>query len=320
MRKPRLSVEEQIQHMKDQGIRFEITSEERALNYLCNNTYYFKLKAYAKLYDKYTAPEKSNCYTNLDFAYLQDLSVIDANIRKLIMKISLDIEHYLHTALIKDFNRTDSDGYSIVDEFLSQNPEHYSSFFRSNRTGKACSNLIAKYRGDFAIWNIIEVLDFGDFQQLYAFFYSRYGEKLYGKPSGPYRYFINPSRVLRNAAAHNNCLINSIRTPYISPDRFNNNPEVSAYLGRKGIKNKTLNTNMGKPLLHDFCVMLYLYHLIAPANAQIVLFREASDLFHSRVCRHADYYVTNPVLVSAYNFMTQVIDIFTQNIQESSQN
>lgn len=318
MRKPRLSVEEQIQHMKEQGIRFDITNEEQAINYLRNNTYYFKLKAYGKLYDRYKDPEKADKYINLDFACLQDLSVIDANIRKLILKISLDIEHYLHTALIRDFNRTKDDGYTIVDEFLCMNPEHYRAFFNQNREGKACSNLIRKFEGNFALWNVVEVLGLGDFQQLYAYFYSKYGDALYGRNRGPYQYLINPMRVLRNAAAHNNCLINNLITPYVAPDRFNNNPEVASYFGRKGIKNTTLQTNMSKPLIHDFCVMLYLYHLVAPANAQIYMFGEIDDLFVNRMRKRAEYYQTNSVLLSAYNFLNQAIETLSNDIPTGS--
>lgn len=51
---PKLSVPQQIEHMKAQGIRFSVMTEEDAAKYLEINTYYFKIKVYAKLYEKYT--------------------------------------------------------------------------------------------------------------------------------------------------------------------------------------------------------------------------------------------------------------------------
>ena len=315
MPKPRLSVDEQVAHMKEQGIKFEITSEKNAAIYLQENTYYFKLKAYAKLYEKYNDPNRSNEYVHLEFAYLQDLAVIDASLRKMILKIALDIEHYLKTILIKDFNQTDADGYTIIKEFIEFNPMHFKSEFDMKRNGKACSNLIKKYENDFAIWNIIEVLSFSDFQELFRYFYKKYSKQIYRKSASPYEYYVNPVRILRNAAAHNNCLINSIKVPYVTIEEFNNNPEVSAFLGKNGIKNKTLNTNMNKPLVHDFCVMLHLYHLIAPVNAQKHTFEELRYLFENRFSKHKDYYSDNYMLLSVFNFTKSVIELYCKLVE-----
>lgn len=235
--------------MKAQGIRFSVMTEEDAAKYLEINTYYFKIKVYAKLYEKYTDKADSDRYgkyIDLDFAYLRDLATIDSYLRKHIFQITLDIEHYLKAALLRDFNRSNEDGYGIVKDFIARNPEHYEREFSQKRFGKACSNMVQKYDGHFSLWNIIEVLNFGDFQELYKFFYMRNGTSLFPTnkklQSGPFSYLINPVRILRNAAAHNNCLPNSLKTPYISPDKFNQNPEVSAFLGSHGIKNRTLNT------------------------------------------------------------------------------
>lgn len=316
--KPKLSVPQQIEHMKAQGIRFSVMTEEDAAKYLEINTYYFKIKAYAKLYEKYTDntdPDRCGKYIDLDFAYLRDLATIDSYLRKHIFQITLDIEHYLKAALLRDFNRSNEDGYGIVKDFIAQNPEHYEREFSQKRFGKACSNMVQKYAGQFSLWNIIEILNFGDFQELYKFFYMRNGTSLYPTnkklQSGPFSYLINPVRILRNAAAHNNCLLNSLKTPYIAPDKFNRNPEVSAFLGSHGIKNRTLNTNMNKPLIHDFCVMLFLYHSIAPVSAQKHMFSELRCLFCDRFTRYKEYYQNkNTTLLSAYEFVVKVINIY----------
>lgn len=309
MKKPRLSIQEQIEHMKSQGIKFECMDESDAAEYLEESTYYFKIKAYAKLFDKYQKPEKNNQYINLDFAYLMDLSIIDAGLRKLIMKLSLDIEHYLKVALLRDFNKTKSDGYTLVERFISFDPTHFEKEMRDKRNGKACSNLVQKYEGEFALWNFIEVLSFRDFQMLYNYFYKMYGPELYGKTTSPFTHLINPVRILRNAAAHNNCLINSLRIPYIDLKDFNNNPQVASYLG-KFINNKTLNTNLSKPFIHDFCVMLYLYCLVAPKRARVHMLGEIQGFFSGRVVKWKQYYEKNATLVSAYNFLENAVEVF----------
>lgn len=50
-RKPKLSVVEQLQHLKDKGVLFNIFTEDKALDYLSKNNNYFKLRSYRKNYN-----------------------------------------------------------------------------------------------------------------------------------------------------------------------------------------------------------------------------------------------------------------------------
>lgn len=120
--KEKLTVEQQIQHMKSKGVQFNIVSEKEAISYLTNNTYYFKIKAYAKNYDKYRTTEKAGQYVNLEFAYLKDLAIIDMLLRHYILKTSVDLEHTMKTRFLRDFNNSEDDGYRLVQMFLDENP------------------------------------------------------------------------------------------------------------------------------------------------------------------------------------------------------
>ena len=162
VRKPKLTIDQQIEHMKSKGILFTIKNEKYAAEYLTSNTYYFKLKAYCKLYDK----DKEGKYIGLEFAYLRDLATIDSLFRRIIFKISVDIEHYLKVAMLKDFNDSDEDGYSIIETYKNMNPKKIEDDIEKKSDGKACSNLVNKYRDNFAIWNIVEILSFSDFSKL----------------------------------------------------------------------------------------------------------------------------------------------------------
>lgn len=53
---PKLTIEEQIAHMRDdRGVKFNIMSEEAAADFLHYNSYYFKIKAFRKNYSKYNS-------------------------------------------------------------------------------------------------------------------------------------------------------------------------------------------------------------------------------------------------------------------------
>lgn len=167
--------------MRDEkGIKFNIVNEADAQNFLKYNNYYFKLKAFAKNYPKYTqiTSEKKNQYINLEFAYLKELSILDAIFRKIVIQMVLDVEHFLKVQLISDFSENpDEDGYTIINDYLNKMKPRLLNEIISKSQNSYCHGLIDKYKSDFAIWNIIEVISFGDFIDLYEYYYSKYENK-----------------------------------------------------------------------------------------------------------------------------------------------
>lgn len=122
MAKTKLPIVDQINKMKSSGIKFIIVSEESAKEFISNNTYYFKIKAFQKNYIK----NGKGAYVNLDFAYLKDFSTIDMRFRKLVLSMVLSIEHSMKVKLNNDIsNNPSEDGYSIVNEFFNQKEYQY---------------------------------------------------------------------------------------------------------------------------------------------------------------------------------------------------
>ena len=80
------------------GCQFERcgTEKEDAERFLADRNYFFKLKAFAKNYNKrFAGGDAKGRYIGLDFAYLVELSRIDKQLRDLVLDLTLDIEHYL---------------------------------------------------------------------------------------------------------------------------------------------------------------------------------------------------------------------------------
>lgn len=98
--KPMLGVDGLIAHSKEKGITFEIISEDEAKDYLGRNNNYFKLSSYRKNYTKFPAGPRKGQYRDLDFAYLIELARIDVEVRHILLKMCLDIEHFLKVSLI----------------------------------------------------------------------------------------------------------------------------------------------------------------------------------------------------------------------------
>lgn len=305
MKKIKLSIEEQINHMKkSKGILFNITSEDEAIRFLNNNNYYFKLKSYAKNYDKYIRGEKKGKYINLEFAYLQELSKIDMYIRKYIIKITLDIEHFTKTKFIRDISKNDlEDGYLIVEELFDKYPYIKESIKKKVNSDSASRDLVNKYSDNFAAWNIIEVLSFGDFIKLYSLYYKKYYD------NGAMVEFLWSVKFLRNAAAHNSCLLNSLKNPYTG---IRSSKKISTYISKiNGVKSEERKRKMKNPIIHDFVVTLYVFHnIISSPNLKKATIYELKDLIDNRFIKNKKYFEKNQIIITNYRFIKKIVDYF----------
>ncbi len=307
-KKGRLSFDGQIDHMKNsQGISFTIDDEAKAKEFLENHNYYFRVKSYAKNYERYTGGPKANKYMQLEFAYLRELSTLDMYFRKIILKMLIDVEHFLKVRLLKDFNINHrEDGYTLIAEFLSKNHDIASNIENKNTPGSYCGKLIKKYNPDFAIWNIIEIFTFGDFIRLYKFYYSKFPSE------NDFSSFLWSARILRNAVAHNNCLLNSLRIGY-SDSPIQQNKDVSTYLSKHlpTVKDARRTKRLSNPVIHDFVVMLHLYkHVVTSEDIRRYGMMELKDFVDNRCVKNKGYFVENSLLKANYEFIKEIVDFY----------
>lgn len=315
--KPKLSLQQQIEYMRDKkGIKFNIVNEEDAYHFLSCSNYYFKLKAFAKNYEKYSNinSEKYNQYINLEFAYLKELSTLDAALRKIVLKMVLDVEHFLKVQLITDMSDNDEeDGYEIIEKYLTSMKPHLKNEIMEKSKNSYCHELIEKYKNEFAIWNIIEVISFGDFIDLYELYYSYYPNAYTVKGK------LLPIKWLRNAAAHNNCLLNNLVPPY--PKVIQPHKGVMNRISKiKHLPKRTRESKMKNPPIHDIVVLLDVYCTIIKSEKTLKYgLSELSDFLHNRCLKHKEYFVDNYVLKSNYEFLVKVVDFYLKtsyNIRE----
>jgi hypothetical protein len=321
MRKEKLSIEQQITHMKDKGIQFNIIDESLANEYLINNNYYFRLKAYAKNYEKYNSGENKGKYFGLEFAYLKELAVIDMQFRELVFLLTQDIEHYIKKQLINDIaNENEEDGYSIITEVFT---EETIGDICSLKVGKsACRDLILKYGTEWAVWNFVEILSLSETIRLYEFYYYKYPQKKHCSICG----LLYSVRYMRNATAHNNCLLNSIRRGYTTDGAVLNislytklcnsqlisSPEAVASetaTGEYAITSRRLKHWMENPIIHDFIATIEAYKKIVTSQELKTYRLNCLYIFFTeRVLRNKEYFIMNQSLVTAYKFIKKYLD------------
>ena len=304
--KKKLSVSEQIENLKAKGVTFEYMDEDAAMRFLRNNSYYFKLKAYAKNYVK---NPKTGKYVHLDFAYLVELSKLDMYLREMILEMCLDIEHLLKTKMLYDMSINDEeDGYHIVQKYFDAYPGTKLSIDQKADVYTVTADLAEKHLEDrYALWNVVEMLSFGKFVELYTLYYQEYKGINYST-------YLGSIKFLRNAAAHSNCLLSSLLHPN-GTKKFRKTKELMVALSKvKDVSDSSKTKKMTNPVIHDFVALLFVYNdlLKNSANRKMRDKRmEALDHFFNsedgRMLKHKEYFAKNQVISEAYKYVSGMI-------------
>ena len=303
MSKVKTTIDEQINILKSRNVKFNIINEEKAKSFIENKTYYFKVSAYRENFDYNRLPNGEIEYKDLDFAYLVEMSKIDMYLRYTVLELTLDIEHYLKKWIVNNCTKDKyDDGYSMLDEFLNNNTVAINKIHNHSKSPYS-KELINKYQNQMPIWVFAEVSTFGDF----LFFYNHYcKEKRINAPVDSK--ILNQIKALRNACAHNNCIINKIDKRI--PPTMNINAKVKEWCKvLLGNDKKTLINNMLKrQVINDFVSMLYVYTVLSSDKVIGKKIFRLYLFFRKRAIKHKHYFKKNQRLINAYTFVYMIIN------------
>ncbi|KEA45828.1 hypothetical protein CR66_05310 [Campylobacter mucosalis] len=323
--KPKLSIAKQIEHLKQKGIKFESYSEKEAYVFLQNNSYLFKAKAYLNTFKEKDSLGKTLEYKDLDFKHLVDLSTIDMHFRRFLVRLTLDLEHILKSKIMRDFNNSPYNGYEIIADFLAQN-SYADDFIKNqlnniNRRIEANKDLSAptefilkKYQRDLAIWNFIEITQFGIFIEFANFFY----EKHKNKEFDAIKHSLFNVKFLRNACAHNNCILANLKDNIRNPQR----QSLDIIFGLKIFKKKDINfikKQMMNRSINDFVTTVLVYDKICrSSHMKYYCYSELYDLMIGRFLKNKDLYKKSKIIKRRYIFCLRILK-FLKNKQELNQ-
>lgn len=319
--KPKKTSADLVRMLKDEkGITFNYISEKEAAEYLSDRNNYLRTASYRKNYSKHISGENEGKYINLDFSYLTDLSTIDMHLRYLLLKMCIDLEHSLKVSLISEIEQnSNEDGYTVVDGFLAQNPN-----IKFNIEKKSDSiftgELIAKYfdlctvfdnnnqqsevstkilNADCPAWVLVEIISFGDLIKFYNYYHSLYPQS-YTIDNN----ILNPIRSLRNACAHNNCLLNCLSPQGTTPPH-----KISNYVkGIPDIGNEERKKKLSCRPLFEIVCLLYVYNQIVSVQVKRHRLEEFKKLIDERLFRNISYYSSNQTVLTSLNFLRKVVD------------
>lgn len=310
--KPLLTIDEQIDHLKENGITFNIMSEDKAKDYLRYNNNYFKLTSYRKNFDKYQAGKYIGKYLDLDFGYLVDLAVIDMELRYIFVQLALDIEHYIKMQLMRMTEDNQENGYSICKDFensLNQKQsDRLNDEINRNKNNVYCGNLVNKYCDNFPIWAFLELIPFGRLVYFYGFCAKRFNSQ----EMEDRFYALKTCNQIRNAAAHSSCIINEIKPytadhepRYIVRQALSQIPGISKGMRKKKLSNARIQQIITLLYIHSQCVTSK-----GVRRRSAVLLNELSR----RMMENIDYYKNNDLITSSFKFLTKIIDFWFPSV------
>lgn len=284
--RPALTVAEQCEHMSQHGIKFEKCNKDAAKKFLLEHTYFFKLKAF----DTNFIRDDNGIYRDLDFAYLQDLSIIDFRLRMLILRMTGDIEHALRIRFNRLIQRTNEDGYQVIKDY-----EAYESEFMRKKGRKFelkqsfnksiyTQGMIDKYLKLKPVWLFWETCTLSDLIHCYHSFLDKHHFQdvtyslLYGV------------RLLRNASSHHNCLLIP-NTKNVKPTK-DLTPLLDTLLSGKEETSakQTKQAATTDPLIHDLsCVLISHINLVESEEMRHNVESQITE-FLNRMQIHKDWY------------------------------
>lgn len=318
-KKNMMKVCELIPHLKEKNIKFDITSEVDAENYLRTNNNYYNLVSFRQNFERATSGYNTGKYLDLDFAYLQDLSIIDYRLRVLLFDMTINIEHYLKIKILNDIENVDEeDGYRIVNlylknDYLTKKKVHNSIF---NKIGSDhYKEIVDKYDldkdkllEDIPIWVFLEIITFGELVNFYNFYSKEYNDK-FAKHS---IYILRDIIRLRNAVAHNNYILNNLS---ISDNSYPPSTAVTSFLSECGIEREMRKRKLSNSRIRQITYTLYYFNVIVTSDGiRKNVCEKLNKLMFNRIKVNSSYYNNNGLLISVYVYFSKIINKHYTNL------
>lgn len=187
-------------------------------------------------------------------------------------------------------------------------PDHAVNSLRFLSDSCYSRGLASKY-GDptaMAAWNYVEMASFGDLIAFYKYYFLDYHKNMDGwsvpQEAKATKKLLFPTKTLRNAAAHNDCILNSLKQPLKKPVG-----DISkALIEKYGMEREPTRSTRAVPFIHDLSALLITYDIIVPTSGA----RDdcAHDLMRlsDRFSRHSEYFLKQGDLSQALLFVRRL--------------
>lgn len=311
-KRPMFSPQTLVRHLADEGVRFSLMNEAQATQYLTRSTNFFKINTYKKNFIARQTPESDlKQYAHLEFAYLRELDSIDRSLRRVLSAMCLDVEHAVKVRLLHFAHKDPhEDGYRCVRAFcesLGQGRHSLHNEIERNADNPYCAAVIGKYeKDDLPLWAFVEVIPFGRLLRLYQFYAQDKGMEREVRLAE----LLELVRDVRNAVAHNNCMLCDLTPKHPDDPFYLRPPEVLlSALRALGLTREQAHARLSNPRVGQITALLYIYpRLVADAETRAEGYRELREVAFGRMREHPEYFAENALLRECYQLLLLEMD------------
>lgn len=328
--KPKMNSKQLVEKMIDKGITISPYSKESVEEYLLSSNNFLRLCSYRKLFPKHKCGKNAGKYINLSFDQLKALAILDMKLRKYILSMCIDIEHGLKVKLLRDFEQSDNDGYSIVQDF-----------FKTKYGAKIAKNIIQKhtniyinclankyiyekendnvfyidfykhslnktiaYNVDLPIWSMLEMITFGEFLHFYSFYYDKSIHP--DSPVIPIQHKILMNvKNMRNACAHNNCILTNLtdKSAKVKPNIKQYISDLDIGIADTGIKKK-----LKCKVINEIICVFYSLDKVSSTAVTNHDYNELSLQMHNYQQKYMQLFDKNNLILTSFEFLQKTVD------------
>ena len=318
--KPSLAVSAQIAHLKSKGVAFELCSEEDAADYLRTANNLLRTSSYRKLFPVKATGAHAGEYAGLDFEHLRALSSLDRLFRACFLSIALDIEHFARIEVLNECEERNEDGYSIAQDYLRNRLNHKGRNHVEGglRTRGSAGVTHDEYSGDLIakhldagehldrmpVWVFLETIEFRAFTDFYLFCAERWEDAEMLQR----HYVLKSVRALRNACAHNSCILNGVGKASRKGDKIANKLVTDSLNAHGVTRSKSRRNKLSNPRIAQIAAALYADSLFCTrANTAD---RHAKLLAELRLSweGYREIFKKNPTVTSFFDFFFKLVD------------
>ena len=158
---------------------------------------------------------------------------------------------------------------------------------------------------DCPVWVFIEVISFGQYLHFYEFCANRCTDDSHQKTLYSRLYLMRTVKDLRNACAHNNCIINDLRAPL--PPNITPNLQVTNALANIGISRLVRRKHLKRVVFYQILVTFYAHiNIVSSPGVHNHIAHELHE-FKTRLSRDNDY-SRNDTINSPFKLFIKLID------------
>ena len=371
---PIMGAHAQVSYLRDEkNVSFRLMNEEDAAAFLEERSFFFKLKAFAKDFEKYACkPGEKGRYVNLDFGHLVELSKLDKALRSLVLDLALDIEHYLKVRINAAAMHAGADPFEVVGTFLEssaasvvseqtkaldrgvgagavrlaastlggcnlesrpaivsaaneatatlsevtkgRDPRHVEHAIAGMAGSPYSGALVRKYAdGPIPLWILLELVSFGPLTRLYRHCFGKAGaidDSKEREMFSAYRGLLKCTQQLRNAAAHNDCLLNGLASHKKKSGAY---PKIRKALAEGYGMDPDVVAQVGSVrVAMDLAAVLICYDAYVPRGGSRSRAGLALSAARDRFAEHAPWFDKTYAVKSFFDYADTLFDTFSK--------